>query len=300
MKLPDIRRWLGLASAARQTAPAPRMAAPEEVLSSPQAAVAEVEERTWTPQRLDIVDALWGEGFQFPGGEAETLRLVKPLGLSTATSLLLLGAGSGGPPCCLATGMGAWVTGYESDRTLLRAAAQRSQRAGLARRAQIAAWDPDAPSFEQRYFHHGLALEPLRDGLPEAVLAALAQALKPGGHLVLLETVADVPLDPADPVVASWQRLDRRRLDRLPAEVAVTRALGRLGFDVRIVEDISPRHIQQTVAGWREAVRGMEQAKPTHREAAQLIAEAELWFRRIQLIRSRALRMVRWHAISTA
>src|SRR5260221_11517253 len=51
----------------------------------------------WTPDRLVITDALWGEGYQFPGGEIETLRLAKPLGLSAASSLLLLGAGARGP-----------------------------------------------------------------------------------------------------------------------------------------------------------------------------------------------------------
>jgi hypothetical protein len=106
-------------------------------------------------------------------------------------------------------------------------------------------------------------------------------------------------LDPDDPLVAAWQRLDGRRLDRLPAEITITRALGRLGFDVRLVEDVSHRHMQQSVTGWREAVRGMEQAKPSRREAAQLIREAELWLLRIRLFRSRALRLVRWHAIGT-
>ena len=48
---------------------------------------------TWSPDRLAITDGLWGEGYQLPGGELETLRLAKPLGLSAATSLLLLGAG---------------------------------------------------------------------------------------------------------------------------------------------------------------------------------------------------------------
>lgn len=302
MKLPAMRHWFGrdqtaraLALAPSARAPAPAAAEVPPSQSSPDAD----EDCPWSAERLGVVDALWGEGFQFPGGAAETMRLVKPLGLSKATSLLLLGAGSGGPPCCVASDLGVWVTGYESNQELLNAATDRSLRSGLSRRAQIEAWDPDSPSFERGYFHHGLALEPLRDALVEPTLAALAQALKPGGHLVLLETVADVPLDPTDPLVAAWQRLDGRRLDRLPAEVTITRALGRLGFDVRIVEDVSRRHMQQSVAGWREAVRGMEQAKPNHRDAAQLIREAELWLLRIRLFRSHALRLVRWHAIGT-
>ncbi len=298
MKLPHMRHWFGLAPPS--TVPASGRRAPAAVVEGPSAVPLEdVEDCPWPALRLEVADALWGDGFQFPGGEAETMRLVKPLGLSAATSLLVVGAGSGGPPCCIAADMGVWVTGYEADRELLNAATERSLRAGLSRRAQIESWDPEAPSFERGYFHHGLALEPLRDALVEPTLAALAEALKPGGHLVLLETVADKPLDPEDPLVAAWQRLDGRRLDRLPAEITITRALGRLGFDVRIVEDISRRHMQQSVEGWREAVRGMEQTKPNPREAAQLIKEAELWLLRIRLFRSHALRMVRWHAIGT-
>ncbi|MGA3399086.1 MAG: hypothetical protein ABSC95_07690 [Acetobacteraceae bacterium] len=301
MKLPHMRHWFGRDATPKALVPGRKasVAAPAPAALRPQSIEEVVEDCPWPVERLEVADALWGEGFQFPGGEAETMRLVKPLGLSAATSLLLLGAGSGGPPCCIASDLGVWVTGYESDQDLLNAASDRSLRSGLSRRAQMAAWDPEAPSFERGYFHHGLALEPLRDGLVEPTLAALAQALKPGGHLVLLETVADTPLDPDDPLVAAWQRLDGRRLDRLPAEITITRALGRLGFDVRIVEDVSHRHMQQSVTGWREAVRGMEQAKPSRREAAQLIREAELWLLRIRLFRSRALRLVRWHAIGT-
>jgi len=296
MKLPDMRHWFGLDPMPKVLAPVP--SAPAQAAIRPAQSSAEVAENCpWPAERLDVVDALWGSGFQFPGGEAEILRLIKPLGLSAATSLLVLGAGSGGPPCCIASDLGVWVTGYESDHELLNAATERSVRSGLARRAQIEAWDPGSPSFERGYFHHGLALEPLREGLLEPTLTALAQALKPGGHLVLLETVADSPLDPVDPLVAAWQRLDGRRLDRLPSEVTVTRALGRLGFDVRIAEDVSRRHISQSLAGWRDAARGMEQVKPTHREAAQLIKEAELWLLRIRLFRKHALRLVRWHAI---
>jgi cyclopropane fatty-acyl-phospholipid synthase-like methyltransferase len=298
MKLPAMRHWFGMEPTPKVTARAPA-ARPTAAIRPPEPSEAVLEDCPWPAERQEVVDALWGEGFQFPGGEAETLRLVKPLGLSAATSLLLVGAGSGGPPCSIASDLGVWVTGYESDHELLNAATDRSLRSGLSRRAQIASWDPESPSFERGYFHHGLALEPLRDALVEPALTAVAQALKPGGHLVMLQTVADTPLDPEDPLVAAWQQLDGCRLDRLPAEVTITRALGRLGFDVRIVEDLSRRHMQQSVAGWREAVRGMEQAKPNHREAAQLIREAELWLLRIRLFRSRALRLVRWHAIGT-
>lgn len=298
MKFPELRLWFGRdapAPAAVQAATARVFAVPD--LPPPLPKQPPAPEPTWSPERLEVVNALWGDGFQFPGGEAETLRLVKPLGLSAATSMLVLGAGSGGPPCSIAGRFGAWVTGYESDAALLAAATERSLRAGLARRARIEAWNPDNPSFERAYFHHCLALEPLREALLEPTLDALAKALKPAGHLVLLETVADTPLVPDDPAVADWQRLDGRRLDRLPSETAVTKALSRLGFDVRIVEDVSRRHVHEAVLGWREAVRALEHAKPPPREAARLVHEAEHWLQRVRLFRNRKLRQLRWHAI---
>lgn len=296
MRLPNVRSWLRLTQAA-DTETAGPFRYREQEPHAPSGPSAGYDCSLWPPGRLDVSDALWGKGFQFPGGEAETLHLAKPLGLSAASSLLVLGAGSGGPPCCIANKLGVWVTGFECDPGLVVAATERSIRTGLARRAQIETWDPQQPRFERNQFHHGLALEPLREGLPEPTLAALAEALKPGSQFVLMETVANTPLDPNDPVVAAWRRLDRRKIELLPNETTITRVLGRLGFDVRIVEDVSQRHMRQVLLGWRQAVRGMQNARPGRRDAAQLVQEAELWLLRMRLLRARKLRLVRWHAI---
>ena len=251
----------------------------------------------WPLERVGVVDALWGEGFLFPGGEVETMRLAKPLGLSAASSLLLLGAGSGGPACTVAKKLGVWVSGFEADPELANLAAERVIHAKLGRRAQIDGWDPSAPEFAPHYFHHGLALEPLRGAQPEPMLAALSLALKPGGQLSLVELTADTPLDGSDPTIARWARLEGRKPSSLPTEVTITRILGRLGFDVRIVEDISQRHMAQTLLGWRTTVRDLEGNRPSKRAASLLIGEAEMWLLRMRLFRSRKLRLIRWHAI---
>jgi hypothetical protein len=251
----------------------------------------------WPVERMCLNDVLWGPGYIFPGGEIETLRLAKPLGLSTASSLLLLGAGGGGPACSLATKFGAWVTGYEADADLAVLATERALRANLGRRAKIESWDPSEPEFAHTYFHHTMAFEPLRGALPEPLLTAVAAAMKPSGQLVLLELVSDRSLDPADPILAAWARKDNRLPAALPTELSITRVLGRLGFDVRIVEDLSERHMQQAMMGWRRAVRDMEVTKPSPREAGQMVSEAELWLLRMRLFHDRKLRLIRWHAI---
>jgi SAM-dependent methyltransferase len=292
MLLDGVRKLLGWHTAeteAQQFAATPTLLAPE-------LALVEDDDPVWPSARIGIAEALWGEGFLCPGGAAETLRLAKPMGLSAASSLILLGAGSGGSTRSIATSLGVWVTGFEANPRLATLANERSVRAGLGRRAQVETWDPLAPKFPRHYYHHGMALEPLRGTKPEPTLAALSIALKPGGQLVLVELVADVKLDAADPMVAVWARLDHRLPD-VPSELTITRVLGRLGFDVRIAEDVSRRHMQQSVAAWRTAIQGMEDTRPTLRELALVVREAELWLARDRLMRDGRLRLVRWHAI---
>jgi cyclopropane fatty-acyl-phospholipid synthase-like methyltransferase len=252
---------------------------------------------TWTPERIVVTDALWGEGYQFPGGEIETLRLARPLGLSAASSLLLIGAGGGGPACSVASQLGAWVSGFEVDPSLAASAVDRIARRNLTKRAQIETWDPEQPNFRPHFYHHGLALQPLNGSQPERTLAAIAGALKPNGHLMMTEIVANTPLDPANPTVAAWARLEHGDPKRLPTEVQITRTLGRLGFDVRVVEDVSERYMHQAMAGWRTVVRTMDDVRPTRREAMRSIQEAELWMIRLRLFQRGSLRLVRWHGI---
>jgi cyclopropane fatty-acyl-phospholipid synthase-like methyltransferase len=251
----------------------------------------------WPIERLRTVDALWGEGYIFPDGEAETLRLAKPFGLSAASSLLLLGAGGGGPACTLARSFGARITAHEADPDLAVVATERVLRGNLGRRIRIETWNPSEAEFPPNAHHHCLALQPLSGARSEPLFAALAGALKPGGHLMLLELVADAPLDPADPIVADWSLRERRPANGLPAEVAITRALGRLGFDVQTTQDVSARSMQQALIGWRRRVRAIEAERPSPREGAHLVREAELWLLRTRLFRDGRLRLIQWHAV---
>jgi SAM-dependent methyltransferase len=254
----------------------------------------------WPAPRLVLANQLWGPGFIFPGGETETLRLARPLGISAAASLLLVGAGSGGPASAVTRNLGAWVTGMETDPSLLAAARGLINRTRMGKKVSIKAWDRDAPVFQAKGHHHCLALEPLLGARPEPILDALARALKTGGQLVMTELTAPVPLDPADPTVRRWGILEQRDPAAVPVSVGVTRMMGRVGLDVRVAEDISDRHLEQAMAGWRVAMRELRDRKPDRQEAAQLVREAELWLMRRRLIRDGRLRMMRWHAISRA
>ncbi len=257
----------------------------------------------WTEARIGIADSLWGDGLLLPGGEEEVLRLAVPLGLSEASSLLLLGAAGGGAARAVTGRLGPWVSGHEADPALAAVAALRLQRAGkeVARRASVVPWDPRAPVFRRRGFDHALALEALRGapGRPVTVpelLVALAGALRPGGHLVLVDLVAAGPLDQNDPLVREWAEAEGRSRD-MPTEAALTAALAELDFDVRIAEDISARHMRLAVHGWKTLVHGLGGSHPERAYAAALVAEAEVWMRRLRLMHSGKVRMARWDAI---
>lgn len=287
MRLLDLRHLLG-----RSVAPPPSLVEPPvadpDTLSGAGA---------WTRQRLRMAEELWGEGFLCPGGGGEVRRLAVPLGLSASAALLLLGAGAGGPALLLAGELGVWVEGRESDPYLAAIAARRVQRAGvaLAKRAAVASWDPRHPGFGRNGFDLALTLDVLRTGRPEDILGALTLAVKSGGRIALAETVAPVPLDPADPAAAAWLRLDRRE-PPLPDPARVTRTLERLGFVIHAAEDISTRHMRQAVSGWRRRLRDLRAEHPDAAHAAVLVAEAELWLRRVRLMRAGRIRMMRWLA----
>lgn len=84
----------------------------------------------------------------------------------------------------------------------------------------------------------------------------------------------------------------------LPSVEAIDSALGRLGYDIRIEEDMSPRHMKLAILGWKALLRGLKDSKPDRARAAGIVVEAELWTRRIRLMHQGRIRMMRWHAIN--
>ncbi len=300
MRLPSFRAWLGQAfghptDADPDDAPAPDLAglatlAVGKGIAEPSA--------LWTAPRLRVAEHLWGKGYVTAGGGREAKHLATPIGLSSAATVLLLGAGAGGIADLLVREFGAWVAGYEADPQLLAAAAEHVRLAGaaVAKRATMASLDPLAPSFQAGFCHHAVVLDAIRAAPIEPLLGAVSLALKPHGQIVMAEFVATAPLDPADPAIATWCRLEGRA-PGLHSEPGVTRALARLGFDVRVVEDISARHMQLALLGWKDLVRGMGGAKPAPAEATAIVHEAELWTRRIRLMHGGVIRLVRWHAL---
>jgi hypothetical protein len=282
LRTAPVKTWVGA------TAPAP----PPAETPAPRAP-------RWPAARLAAVQALWGEGFTAPGGAAQVLRLSSSLGLRGQDKLLLLGGGLGGPAIAIVQHCGARVSSFEADGELAALARARTTAHGCRDRILVAGWDPDHPDFGLRTGNHAMSMEALRGADPAAALTSLAGSLRPSSQIVMTELVADGAVPRSDREFAAWCRLENR-LPVLPRGEAITAALTRLGYDVRVVEDISGTHVDDALAGWRQAVRTMQAGpSPSAAAAGAVVTEAELWLLRIRVMRRLGFRLLRWHAVST-
>ena len=255
----------------------------------------------WPATRLAAVEALWGEGFNGPAGSAETLRLAAPLKLNADTNLLLLGGGLGGPACVIAGDSRTWITNFEADAELADLARERIGASPSGGRVAVRAWNPHDPDFGVRSSDHALLLEALGGADPVPALNSLAACLRPRGQIIMTEMVLDQAAPTtADREFAAWCRLENRQ-SCLPRGEAITAALTRMRFDVRVVEDVSAAHVSAALAGWRNAVKAMgDGPAPSPIAANAVVTEAELWLLRIRLMRRFGFRLLRWHAIGMA
>jgi len=258
-----IREWVGTFGRGEPARPAGQ--APSSAVAAPAPAPARPAAAESVPEdRLAVLTALWGEGFIGPGGEEEALRLAKPLGLSASNSLLHLGAGLGGGTRAIARTSGAYVSGYELDPALARTATAAAQKAGLGKRAAVEALDPARPALRAGYFHHALAQEalwPLAD--KQAVLAGMVQAVKPGGQVMVTDLVRGED-DTDDAAWSAWAVLERT-VPHLGTEKQIGRSMLALGLDIRIVEDVTQRHVTQALAAWMNRVTILRRTRPTPR-----------------------------------
>lgn len=251
----------------------------------------------WSAARLAVTDGLWGEGFFQPGGAEEIQLLARPLGLTPAHSLLLVGSDSGGPPRCLAAGLGCWVSAFASNPALVELSAARCASAGLGKRVTLSLWSRENPAFPERYFQRALALDPFEQGKPAAVIPALVRALKPDGELVMTAVVAGPAAATAR--LDAWQAAELRSAP--PAEEAeLCRLLEGAGHEVRVAKDETVRHVQLAVRQWHEFVTALKADRPDPVRARQIVAEAERWLLRARLMRAGAIRMMRFHSIGRA
>lgn len=137
------------------------------------------------PDLITMLEAVWGEGFLSPGGEAEVARLIGDTDL-TGLSLLDIGCGAGGIDLALVRNHGAgFVTGIDVEDPVLTRARGLIAKAGLIHRIGLAKVAPGPLPFPPGSFDVVFSKDSIVH-IPDkhALMAEVFRVLKPGGRFI--------------------------------------------------------------------------------------------------------------------
>lgn len=250
----------------------------------------------WSAERTKMVQWLWGEGFDFPGGVEFILELVRPLGLRSEHSMLDIGCGVGSATRAIASSFGPWITGLESSPTLAAAGMAASEKAGLAKKAPIQTFSLTRPKLPDRRYD-GIMSRLVLGAIPDHTefLAALEKHLKPGGKLMLTEQVL-VNANASSPVLDEWHAVEDHTIHPVTLE-QITKDLAALKLDVRVAEDMSGALRGLVVGAWERVANDLQPGMFSAEEIDHLNREMELWHRRVGAYDAGLVKFVRVLAI---
>ena len=245
--------------------------------------------------RLEIMQQIWGKGMSGPGDEEYILRLVKPLGLNPAHTVIDVGAGLGGGTRLIAEKFDIWITGLESDHEIADEGMALSTMAGLAKRAPIHYFDMDRYEFRENSTDCVISKEALfavKD--KERLLKEIIRMMRPRGQLLFTDYVLAENAD--ERAVYNWTEGEPKRpyaWTMRDYEATLTEAR----LDIRIKEDITDEVYGIITGSWARFLSSLK-GRRVERDAATAIDSAvELWTRRTRAIDAGALRICRFHAL---
>lgn len=251
----------------------------------------------WTATRIEVAEKIWGSGFATPGGEDFIPYLVKPLGLNPAMSVLDLSAGLGGATRQMASTFGCWVTGLEASPVLAEAAMERSVKAGLAKQAPVAHYDPETfrhpKRFDCIFAKEAFVFIKNREALTDAI----ELSLKPKGQLLFTDYVYEKQAAPG-PATRSW--LDNEPIEPHVLTISqVVTSLQQRNLDIRITEDITDTHKNLIIQAVQTLTGFLEKHTLAPGTKVAVIDEVELWARRVAALQE-GLRCYRFFALKPA
>lgn len=257
---------------------------------------------SWDKGRIEIAQLIWGKEYCGPGGPDHIIAISKLLTLNPEMSMVDLAAGLGGAARVLAEHFGVWVSGYETSQALVDSGNALSLMAGKTKKAAMARLDIHAAQPFDRRFDRALAngfLSRLED--KPAMLKKIDQALKPEGMLLINDFFARDEHVLSHPDMAQWLSKETSPL-YFSTLNHMTEALEALGLHIRVNEQTSGEYVKLVTDAWRNAeglVANLMADDTSAVKTKLLMREAELWAKRLELIKSKQIEVRRILAVKT-
>ena len=240
---------------------------------------------------VDVLQKLWGEGFNLPGGEEFTMKLLQGVDIPAGQPCLDATAGLGGGLRTIARQRGIVVEGLESDAVLAAAGHALSERGGMAATAPIRHADPMAVELPAK--HYGAIF--LRETLVahedrRKLLSHLIPSLRPAASLVLTDFVL-ADRKPGGQALQAWRAAEPQKPHPFTVD-EYAELLDALRFNVRACDDLSTEYGVFIQAGWKRLHTCLQTAKLPPETATTLMSEGKVWLARSRALESGQLRLV--------
>lgn len=251
----------------------------------------------WDDARVQIAQYIWGEGYCGPGGPEHVIGMSKLLALSPEMSMMVLGAGLGGPGRVLAHEFGVWITGFEASEKLAKAGMELSTMGGMAKKAPVVHYDPEKAEPFSRNYDRAFAKDTLftvdnKLGLMKQVCAKL----KTDGLFLISDFVLANDAVRNTPDYAKWKEQEPHPPHAITPE-AEAELFEQSGFSVRVNENISEQYVSLIAKAWADVdsavTKLMKQGDEGKTMIKALLREAEFWSHRSKMLESGDLQVWR-------
>lgn len=291
-KAPFKQRFLAWWEGVDVPPPDDKPAAKAEAAPEPPPPLVKLE--PWETPAIKVVQVIWGEGFNSPGGGAFVLELVKPFAMNNSMSILDFGCGAGGGLRAITKEFDVWSNGVEADKALAELGKMLSTRAGLERKAEVAPYDPENLVAKQGGFDCILTKETLyKFEQREVILARLENNLKTRGQLTVCDYVRGDKAAADDPLL----KTAFGNTSPLWTKAEYEKRFTELKFDLRVSEDITDKYRAMALEALDQVTRTREGKSVIRTFPDEFLKEVESWGRRIAAMEGGALRVFRFYGI---
>lgn len=254
-----------------------------------------VEVARWSDIGINISGRLWGPGLSEPGGFDYWDEIVVPAGPNGAMTILALCPGLCGGLRHLVKKFDLWLTAMEDEPDLYEAAADLNRQAGMHQRIALSKVDFASLELPEKTNDLVFSREAFyRVDDKHRLLGQLTGSLKPGGHMVFTDIIAE-PGDLNSPELAACKELEPGIVTAW-SEDRYRKAMKEMRMEVHVLKDDSEQYNELILHGWQSLQESLARDSGLSRTFVNaLMREAQIWLARSRALQAGKLQMIRIH-----